>query len=110
MGPELAKSTEEILSATKLAGIMWNHAPEMWHRMGEERAASFHIEPEEMANLFNFLYFIRFMEQPGDVQRGKDCFLKRTVTSAIPFMGWGEKQVRIYPDGGILPIPSFGHS
>ena len=85
VGPELTKSTEEILTTTKLAGIMWNHAPEMWHRMGEERAASFHIEKEEMANLFDFLYFVRFMDQPGDVQRGdrllseKNCDLCHSI-------------------------------
>lgn len=71
LGPELTKGTEEVLSAAKLAGIFWNHAPEMWHRMGEERMASFQIEQDEIAHLFAFLYFIRFLDQPGDVQRGK---------------------------------------
>lgn len=71
VGPELTESVGEIYSVTQLAGVFWNHAPEMWHRMGEERMASFRIEEEEMANLFTFLYFIRFIDQPGDMHKGE---------------------------------------
>ena len=91
VGSELSKKTGEVLSATKLAGILWNHAPEMWHRMGEERIASFQIREEEMAHLLTFLYFIRFMDQPGDVVRGEKLLYEKRCELCHSLRGAGRK-------------------
>jgi cytochrome c551/c552 len=50
---------------------MWNHGPEMWGRMAARKIPFEKIEKKEMADLFAFLYFMRYMDEPGDPQKGK---------------------------------------
>jgi cytochrome c len=50
---------------------MWNHGPEMWGRMAAKKILSEKITLKEMGDLFAFLYFIRYMDEPGNLQKGK---------------------------------------
>jgi mono/diheme cytochrome c family protein len=51
---------------------MWNHLPEMWGRMAAKGIPPQKVDEKEVANLFGFLYFIRYMDEPGDPRKGKD--------------------------------------
>ena len=66
---ELFQST--YVSQSQLAALMWNHGPEMWGRMAARKIPLQKMEKKEMADLFAFLYFIRYMDEPGDPQKGK---------------------------------------
>ncbi len=70
-GPDLGTLPESYVSQSQLAALMWNHWPEMWGKMAAKKIPVQKIEKKEMADLFAFLYFIRYMDEPGDPKRGK---------------------------------------
>ena len=71
IGPDLGRSKTEFLSAGQLAGVLWNHAPDMWSRMISRGIPVRSISEQEMGSLFSFLYFIRFIDEAGDPVRGE---------------------------------------
>ena len=70
-GPDLGALPQAYTSQAQLAALMWNHGPEMWGRMVARKIPSEKIATKEMADLFAFLYFIRYMDEPGDPQKGR---------------------------------------
>ena len=70
-GPDLGTLPESYVSQAQLAALMWNHGPEMWGRMSARKIPFEKMEKKETADLFAFLYFIRYMDEPGDPQKGK---------------------------------------
>ncbi|MBI5015372.1 MAG: c-type cytochrome [Deltaproteobacteria bacterium] len=71
IGPDLGRTKTEFLSEAQLAGVFWNHAPDMWSRMVSKGIPVRPITEEEMGSLFSFLYFIRFVDEPGDPLQGE---------------------------------------
>ena len=70
-GPDLGTLPESYVSQSQLAALMWNHWPEMWGKMAAKKIPPQKMDKAEMADLFAFLYFIRYMDEPGDSQKGK---------------------------------------
>ena len=70
-GPDLGTLPEAYVSQSQLAALMWNHSPEMWGRMLARKIPILKFDKKEMADLFSFLHFIRYMDEPGNPQRGK---------------------------------------
>ncbi len=70
-GPDLGPLPKSYVSPAQLAALMWNHGPEMWGRMSARKLPLQKMSQKEMADLFAFLYFIRYMDEPGDPKRGK---------------------------------------
>jgi len=70
-GPDLGTLPESYISPSHLAALMWNHGPEMWGGMAVKKIPLQRIEKKEMADLFAFLYFLRYMDEPGDPKKGK---------------------------------------
>jgi cytochrome c2 len=70
-GPDLGTLPESYVSQAHLAALMWNHGPEMWGRMSAKKISFQKMEKNEMADLFAFLYFIRYMDEPGDPRKGR---------------------------------------
>ena len=70
-GSDLGTLPQAYVSQAQLAALMWNHSPEMWGRMIARKIPSEKIAKKEMADLFAFLYFIRYMDEPGDIKKGK---------------------------------------
>lgn len=66
-------------SVTKIAGKMWNHAPEMWRLMEEEKISFPTFQRGEMADVIAYLYELNLKDEPGTVAsgynviRGKKC-------------------------------------
>ena len=60
IGPDLGRSSS-VLTAGQLAGEMWNHIPRMRQKMEEEGIQFTDLNYEEMADIFAFLYFIRYL-------------------------------------------------
>jgi cytochrome c2 len=70
-GPDLGTLPDIYVSQSQLSALMWNHGPEMWGRMTARKIPILKIDKKEMSDLFAFLYFIRYMDEPGNPQRGK---------------------------------------
>ncbi len=70
-GPDLGALPESFVTLSQLAALMWNHEPEMWGKMSVRKIPLQKMEKKEMADLFAFLYFIRYMDEPGDSKKGK---------------------------------------
>jgi len=70
-GPDLGTLPQSYISQSQLAALMWNHWPEMWGKMTAKKIPPQKMEKTEMADLFAFLYFIRYMDEPGNPQNGK---------------------------------------
>jgi mono/diheme cytochrome c family protein len=73
LGPDLGQ-VGVFHSVMELAGVLWNHSPQMIEKMRERHIARPGISPEEMGNLAAFLYFLNYFDPPGDAREGERLF------------------------------------
>jgi mono/diheme cytochrome c family protein len=59
---------------TQIAGLMWNHSPEMWEAMKEAGVERPFFSEREMADLVAYLYAIRYFDEPGNRVEGEKIF------------------------------------
>ncbi len=90
LGPDLGK-TGAWHSVMQLAGVLWNHSPEMIEKMRERRIPRPTISPSEMANLASFLYFLDYFDPPGNPAKGEDLFSEKQCTQCHSIGGRGGK-------------------
>lgn len=95
--PDIGKTPTAHLSAAQIAGIMWNHAPQMWEKMREEGMGVPGVNEKEMADLFSFLYSIRYFDEPGDPVKGKEVLISKGCIKCHSIRGEENKDV---PDLG----------
>ena len=76
LGPDLGKAGVWH-SVMQLAGVLWNHSPEMIEKMRERRIARPSISSAEMADLAAFLYYLDYFDPPGDPGKGEALFADR---------------------------------
>ncbi len=61
IGPDLSQSPAgRHMTAAGLITEMWNHGPDMWGKIIATGIEYKQITQEEMADIFAFLYFIRY--------------------------------------------------
>jgi cytochrome c551/c552 len=70
VGPDLGRE-KFYGSFLQLAGIMWNHSPEMLRRMRVLDLPFPDFSQGEMVDLIAYLYYLRYLGEPGDLYRGK---------------------------------------
>lgn len=95
IAPDLSKSPSVHLSSGGLAAKMWNHAPEMWEMMSARLIKFTRLNETEMADLFAFLYCIRYLDEPGSPAKGKEVLKTKGCTECHSI---GEKRGKIGPD------------
>lgn len=83
----------------ELVAAMWNHAPRMWERMRAENVAYPVLSHEELAHLFAYLYTVRYLDEPGDTERGRQQFGAKGCRRCHAARGQGGK---IGPDLSVL--------
>jgi len=66
---------------TEIVGIMWNHSSQMWEEMKRRELKIPYFDPEEMADLMSFLYFLPFYDEEGDITKGKQIFAEKGCIS-----------------------------
>jgi len=60
----------------ELVGDFWNHTPRMIDE-GEQRGYPWPtLDPEEMADLLSYLYYLRLFDDVGDSTRGGDAYVR----------------------------------
>ncbi len=70
-GPDLGNLPESYTMPSQLATLIWNHGPQMWGKMPGKKIPFQKIDKKEMADLFSFLYFLRYMDEPGNPSKGE---------------------------------------
>jgi cytochrome c2 len=76
VGPDL--QTKELWgSLTAIGSTLWNHGPAMWEQ-AQGKLPEF--EPKEMLDLLIYLYFIKYVDPPGNPVVGKKLFEERSCS------------------------------
>lgn len=99
IGPDLGK-VELYRSVTEIAGIMWNHGPDMWQEMEKKGIVRPSFSGEEMADIIAYIYFLKFSDEPGDPVEGGELFSKKGCINCHSVNGMGEE---IGPDLATSP-------
>jgi mono/diheme cytochrome c family protein len=61
-------------SLTQIASSMWNKGPAVLSKMSQTQWGIPKFTPKEMADLIAYLYFLHFMDEPGNMANGKKVF------------------------------------
>ncbi len=66
-----------VFSPTELAAALWSHGPEMWSAMARDGVERPELAPQDVRDIFAFLYAVRYFEPSGDSDRGRRAFLSK---------------------------------
>ena len=89
VGPDLGRTSISHVSASGISAQMWNHVPTMRQKMEEEGVQFKELSLSQMADIFAFLYFIRYMDEPGDPQTGKKLIEEKKCNLCHSIHGQG---------------------
>lgn len=91
IGPDLGRPLARPQTITQLAGAMWNHAPEM-RKLAQEKGLKWAgFKESELRDLIAYLYFLRMLDQPGDVRRGERLFDDKRCSTCHAVAGRGSR-------------------
>jgi mono/diheme cytochrome c family protein len=89
-GPDLSR--EQFFGSTlELASIIWNHTPQMNRKFRQLRMSRPNLTESEMLDLFGFLYYLRYLGEPGSVSRGKNLLESKGCVGCHMVGGKGGK-------------------
>jgi mono/diheme cytochrome c family protein len=91
LAPDLGSERLPESSLNQLVTEMWNHAPRMWERMRQEKLTYPDLSYQDMAHLFAYLYTVRYVDEPGDLNRGRQLFESKGCIRCHSFHGVGGK-------------------
>ncbi|HLG39048.1 MAG TPA: c-type cytochrome [Chitinophagaceae bacterium] len=80
LGPSLSEINLKM-SVTEIAGVMWNHSPDMIEYMKNQSIKWPQFEGNEMADLIAYLYFLGFEDEPGNPEEGENVFVDKGCAS-----------------------------
>ena len=63
-------------SLTQIASSMWNKGPTVLAKMAQTQTGIPKFTPKEMADLLAYLYFLHFIDEPGNPGNGKKVYLE----------------------------------
>lgn len=75
-GPDLGR-VEMHGSLSAIAGFQWNHGPAMWEMMERRGLPVPSFTPREMSDIVTYLYFVQYVEEPGDAATGRVLFVEK---------------------------------
>jgi mono/diheme cytochrome c family protein len=88
VGPDLGRG-RSWRDFMQLAGALWNHAPAMIEKMRAEKVARVTLSPEEMGKVAAYLFYLSFLDEPADAERGRELFESRSCARCHQFAGRG---------------------
>lgn len=89
-GPDLSRD-QYFGSGLELASIIWNHAPQMNRKFRQLRMDRPNLSESEMLDLLGFLYYLRYLGEPGSVASGKRLLESKGCITCHSVAGEGEK-------------------
>lgn len=104
--PDLRAVPEEHASFNALVSAMWNHAPAMWQRIQRTGAKYPYLADEDVADLFAFLYVVRYVYEPGSADMGRLLFVNKGCVNchAVDARTRGEGPDLTRTENGDVPI------
>jgi cytochrome c2 len=79
--PDLGRSSSKDESPAAVAASLWNHAPKMWQQMEAQHIPIPSLTWLDAANLYAYLYSVRYFDPPGDAGRGATVFNSKSCGS-----------------------------
>ncbi len=74
-GVDLGREAQTFrTSFTEIASSMWNKGPAILAKMAQAQSGIPKLTSKETADLFSFLYFVPFTDEPGNITNGKILF------------------------------------
>jgi cytochrome c2 len=73
----------------QFAGSLWNHTPAMMEKVRTQQLTWESLSPEEMGKLSAYLFYVKFLGQPGDATRGRVQFEERLCAKCHQLEGRG---------------------
>lgn len=92
--PDLAAQGAAGPGPDHLVTVMWNHAPQMWERMQEQKVAPPSFSQQEMADLLAYLYMVRYVGETGDAARGERLFESKGCQECHAVRGKGGRPTK----------------
>ena len=74
LGPDLGTVLPAGSSPVRIVADMWNHGPQMWQKMRDAQFGLPNISEQDSLDLLSYLYVVRYMDVPGDVDKGSQLF------------------------------------
>ncbi len=76
-GEDLGKRAKVLYtSLTQIASLMWNKGPTVLSKMAQTQIGIPKFTTKEMADLIAYLYFLHFIDDPGNPGNGKEVFVR----------------------------------
>ena len=76
-GEDLGKRAQLFYkSLTQITSIMWNKGPTVLAKMAQTQTGIPKFTAKEMADLLAYLYFLHFIDEPGNPVNGKKAYLE----------------------------------
>jgi len=113
-GPDLSQNLY-FGSVLELASIVWNHTPQMNRKFRQLRMDRPRLTQDEMLDLLGFLYYLRYLGEPGSVARGKKlleskgCITCHTVAGKGGTVGPNFEHVQQYDSPLYLVQAMWNH-
>lgn len=74
-GEDLGKRAKALYTTlTQIASMMWNKGPTVLAQMAQTQGGIPKFTPKEMADLMAYLYFLHFIDEPGNPGNGRRIF------------------------------------
>ncbi len=106
VAPDLAKD-QYYGSFLELASIIWNHIPEMNRKFRELKMERPTFTGKEMLDLIYFIYYLRYLGEPGSVSNGKKLLTEKGCINCHKVSGKGGDIAPDFADLGEYSSPLF---
>jgi nitric oxide reductase subunit C len=106
LGPDLSKIGLDR-SFLQVAGLLWSHSPKMIEMMEERGIQRPGFTPDEMAELVTYLFSLRYLDEPGDYDRGESVFSGKQCVRCHSLGGTGGKIASPLDKYGSLGTPAY---
>jgi mono/diheme cytochrome c family protein len=90
IGPDLGK-VDLGDTELELASKLLNHLPSMMHGMERTKILKPHLTGDELSEIFAYLYFLRFFDEPGNATQGRYIFVEKGCNHCHPLSGKGKE-------------------
>ena len=90
-GPDLIKSLKND-DIFQIYGKFWSHSPQMFKYMEKKDISHPAFKKEEMKAILDFLYYLNFFTEKGDVEKGKAFFTNSICSKCHAIGRYGKKK------------------